>query len=151
MRPDIGPIHWLTLGLVLLIAELFGQSMAILWFGLGALVVAGILFFFPAVSIEWQLFVWAVCSGVLTLAWFAWIRPRMADKTRAGQAYEAMVGETGTVIRVPGAGTRGIVRFPRPLMGSDEWPVICDQELKLGERVVVKDVSGNTLVVEKAG
>jgi hypothetical protein len=35
------------------------------------------------------------------------------------------------------------------MLGSDEWPFICDQGVSLGERVIVTDISGNTLIVEK--
>jgi len=149
MNIDIVPLHWLALGLALLVVELFVQSMAVLWFGLAAILVAGVLYLFPEVPVSGQLFIWAVCSGLLTLAWFSWLKPRMADRTSAGRAYEAIVGENGIVIRAPGKETRGMVRFSRPIMGSDEWPFICEQEVAAGDRVVVKDVSGNTLVVEK--
>jgi hypothetical protein len=36
-----------------------------------------------------------------------------------------------------------------PILGADEWDIICEQDIKLGDRVVVVDVSGNTLVVNK--
>ena len=39
--------HWLIGGMVLLIAELFLGSMTVLWFGLGALIIAALLFFVP--------------------------------------------------------------------------------------------------------
>lgn len=141
--------HWLVFGMALLIAELFLSSMTILWFGLGALVIAALLFFVPGIGLTWQLFVWAVFSGWLTFLWFRYFKPLMADRTKAGISREAIVGETGHVIGAPGEGRRGTVRFPRPVMGSDEWPFICDHEVSAGDRVVVRDVSGNTLVVEK--
>ena len=34
-------------------------------------------------------------------------------------------------------------------MGADEWQFICNQKVDIGDRVAVKEVSGNTLVVEK--
>jgi hypothetical protein len=41
----------------------------------------------------------------------------------------------------------GIVRFTTPLLGSDEWPFICEEKVNIGDRVYVKDISGNTLIV----
>ncbi len=41
------------------------------------------------------------------------------------------------------------MRFTTPLLGADEWEFICDQTLSLGDRVFVKEFSGNTLVVVK--
>jgi membrane protein implicated in regulation of membrane protease activity len=42
-----------------------------------------------------------------------------------------------------------VVRFTTPLLGDDEWDFICDTEVAVGDRVQVKDLSGNTLIVEK--
>jgi membrane protein implicated in regulation of membrane protease activity len=73
----------------------------------------------------------------------------MSDRTKAGISREAVLGEAGHVIKVPEEGSRGIVRFATPLLGSDEWPFICEQEVSMGDRVFIKDISGNTLIVEK--
>jgi membrane protein implicated in regulation of membrane protease activity len=73
----------------------------------------------------------------------------MADRTKAGISREAIIGESGRVIKAPFDDTRGVVRFATPLLGSDEWSFICEEEVALGDRVVVKEVSGNTLIVEK--
>lgn len=141
--------HWLIFGMALLIAEMFLGSMTIFWFGLGALVIAALLFFIPGMGLTWQLFVWAVLSFVLTAMWFRYFKPRMADRTKAGIPREAVLGEMGIVIRAPEEGSRGTVRFSIPLLGSDEWPFICHQEVKRGDKVAVKEISGNTLIVEK--
>jgi hypothetical protein len=73
----------------------------------------------------------------------------MTDRTKAGISREAAIGESGQVIRNPEEGRRGIVRFATPLLGAEEWPFICEQEVASGDRVFVKDISGNTLLVEK--
>ena len=44
---------------------------------------------------------------------------------------------------------RGTVRFPAPLLGSDEWLIMSQDSLAIGDRVTVKDVSGNSLIVER--
>jgi inner membrane protein len=141
--------HWLVLGMALLIAEMFIGSMAVLWFGLGALVIAAFVFFVPNMELTWQLFIWALLSGLLTFGWFRYLKPRMADRTKAGIPREAALGETGIVIRAPEEGKRGTVRFSIPLLGSEEWPFICEHEVRAGEKVSVKEISGNTLIVEK--
>ena len=73
----------------------------------------------------------------------------MKDRTKAGISREAILGESGQVIKLPGQENRGIVRFTTPLLGTDEWPFICEQELAIGDRVMVQDISGNTLIVKK--
>ena len=142
--------HWLVFGMILIMAELFIPSFTIFWFGLGALVVAGVLLLFPDIGFTWQLFMWAVSSCIFTFLWFKFIRPRMTDRTRAGISREAAIGETGQVIRAPEGSRRGEVRFTTPLLGSDEWSFICDADVVPGDRVAVTDISGNTLIVKKA-
>ena len=141
--------HWLVLGMVLIIAEIFVPSFTIFWFGLGAVFVAVIMLVFPEIRFSWQLFIWAIASSGFTFLWFRFIRPMARDKTMAGISREAAIGQTGQVIRIPQDETRGRVRFTTPLLGSEEWPFICDITVSLGDRVCITDISGNTLVVRK--
>jgi len=141
--------YWLVFGMLLIIAELFIPSFTIFWFGLGAIIVALILWLLPDMAVSWQLFIWAMASIVFTILWFKFFKPLMTDRTKAGISREAIMGESGQVIKIPGADQRGIVRFTTPLLGADEWPFICEHEVAAGDRIFVKDVSGNTLIVEK--
>ena len=141
--------HWLVLGMILVIAEIFIPSFTVFWFGLGAFIVAGLIWLYPPMNLAAQLFVWAVASIIFTVLWFKYFKPRMADRTHAGISREAIVGESGQVVKIPGAGVRGVVRFTTPLLGSDEWAFICEETVALGDRVFVKEISGNTLIVEK--
>lgn len=141
--------HWLVFGMVLVIAELIIPSFTIFWFGLAGIIVGGVLLLAPQTSFTWQLFLWAIASGSMTFLWFKIFKPLMADRTKAGISREAIMGETGQVIRAPEAGERGVVRFTTPLLGAEEWPFICEQKVAAGDRVAVTDISGNTLIVTK--
>src|SRR5690606_8131639 len=141
--------HWFLLGIVLAMAEIFLASFTILWFGLGALVVGLVLLLFPALPFSIQLVLWIVLSAGFALYWFRYFRPRMVDKTKAGISREAVIGESGTVIRVPQEGQKGVVRFSIPILGDDEWEVICEPQVAAGDRVHIKDFSGNSLIVVK--
>lgn len=144
--------HWLVLGMALMLLELVVPSFTIFWFGLGAMVVAGALWIVPNLPLGRQIFIWAVGSIGFTVLWFKVIRPRMEDRTKAGVALEAIRGQTGRVIVAPREGARGMVRFTVPLLGDEEWQFICeDGEVRIGDAVVVQDVSGNTLIVKKLG
>ena len=142
--------HWLVAGMLLIIAELFVPSFTIFWFGLGAILVALFLLAAPGLSLSWQLFIFALASCLFTLLWFKFIRPRMTDRTKAGIAKEAVLGESGQVIRAPGDTRRGVVRFTTPVLGADEWPFICTEAVQPGDRVFIKEISGNTLIVTKS-
>jgi len=141
--------YWLVFGMLLVVAEIFIPSFTIFWFGLGAIIVAIILWFSPDVDFSWQLFIWVVASSIFTFLRFKYLKPKMTDQTKAGISREAVLGESGLVVRVPQDLERGIVRFTTPLLGSEEWPFICEQNVGSGDRVYVKEVSGNTLIVEK--
>ena len=141
--------HWLVLGMLMILAELAVPSFTIFWFGLGGLLVAAVLWLAPNLSLAVQLLVWALSSIAFAVFWFKLFRPLMADRTKAGIALEAVRGEIGQVIRAPLDDQRGVVRFTTPLLGDDEWSFICDEPVAVGERVTVKDVSGNTLIVSR--
>jgi membrane protein implicated in regulation of membrane protease activity len=90
-----------------------------------------------------------MASCGFTFLWFKCFKPMMKDRTKAGISREAILGESGQVIEVPTEGKRGIVRFTTPLLGDDEWPFISEEKIAIGDRVSVKDISGNTLIVGK--
>ena len=146
---EIAYWHWLVFGMLLMIAELLIPSFTIFWFGLGALVVAAFTLFVPEMSLASQLVTWAVSSSVMTFLWFRYFRKIAPDRTRAGVGSEAVIGERGTVVSMPGGNERGRVRFTTPVLGSSEWPFICTDAVSIGDSVYIKDISGNTLIVEK--
>jgi len=141
--------HWLVFGMLLMAAEIFIPSFTIFWFGLGGIVVAGLLLINPDLALNWQLVSWAIFSSLFAVLWFKFLRPKMTDRTKAGIAREAIAGETGQVIKTPTEHGRGKVRFTTPVLGDDEWEFICDAPVELGDRVFIKELSGNTLLVEK--
>lgn len=73
----------------------------------------------------------------------------MIDRTKAGISLEAILGESGLVVKVPHENGRGVVKFTTPILGAEEWQFICHDPVKPGDRVTVINISGNTLVVEK--
>ena len=139
--------HWLILGMLLILGEMLLPSFTLLWFGLAALLTGLLLLLLPSIGLSIQLLFWAMASIGFTVLWFKFFKPTMIDKTKAGISKEAVTGETGLVIRAPYDDVRGIVRFSMPLLGADEWEFICNQECKVGDRVEVVDVTGNTLIV----
>lgn len=141
--------HWIVFGMLLSMAEMFLLSFAILWFGLGAILVGLLLLLFPEMTLTQQILIWTVSSSAAAVLWFKYLKPQMTDRTKAGISREAVMGTVGHVLTPPVDEKRGVVRFTTPLLGDDEWPFICDAEVTSGDRVAIKDVSGNTLIVEK--
>lgn len=149
MEVDLAYWHWLVLGIALIVVEIFAPSFTIFWFGLGALVVGILLWIFPAMAVGGQLLIWVAASSAFAILWFKYFKPKMVDKTSAGIAREAAIGESGQVIKAPVQDGRGVVRFTTPILGDDEWEFISEQEVALGDRVFLKEFSGNTLIVTK--
>lgn len=142
--------HWIVFGISLMLLEIFLGSFFILWFGAAAIVVGLLMVPLPAMSVIAQVLIWAISSTAFAFAWFKLIKPLNTDKTKAGLSKEALLGEIGQVLRVPNGEQRGKVRFPAPVLGSDEWLIISQEELDVGDRVSVIDLSGNALIVKKA-
>ena len=142
--------HWIVFGLALMVTEIFLGSFFIFWFGAAATFVGLLLVPFPELSETTQIMIWAITSTAFALAWFKIIKPLNVDKTKAGLSREALVGEIGQVLKVPTGEKRGKVRFPAPVLGSDEWLIISQEYLNNGDRVSVVDISANSLIVKKA-
>ena len=141
--------HWIVLGVSLALLEIYLASFTVLWFGLGAVVVGLVMLVIPGLPFSLQLLAWLLSSSGFAVLWFKYFKPRMVDKTNAGVSREAVIGETGQVIRAPAPPSRGVVRFTIPVLGDDEWEFICEESVTAGDRVAIKDFSGNTLVVTK--
>ncbi|MCG8413119.1 MAG: NfeD family protein [Pseudomonadales bacterium] len=142
--------HWIVLGIALTLSEIFIGSFFIFWFGVSAILVGLILLPFPAISVAAQVVIWALLSGAFALAWFKYLKPLSIDRTKAGLSKEALLGQIGQVISPPNGDKRGMIRFPAPVLGSDEWLIISDDSLEVGDRVSVAELSGNSLIVRKA-
>lgn len=145
----IQPWHWLAFGMILIMFELVVPSFTIIWFGCGAILVAGLVWISPGLTLTMQIFFWAIASIFFTVIWFFVFKPKMIDRTKAGISLEAVLGESGLVIKIPHDNVRGIVKFTTPLLGAEEWQFICREPVMPGDRVTVINVSGNTLIVQK--
>jgi membrane protein implicated in regulation of membrane protease activity len=141
--------QWIVFGIALMLSEIFIGSFFIVWFGAAAVVVGLLVLPLPNMSGTAQLILWAISSASFALAWFKLIKPLNIDKTKAGLSKEALLGEVGQVLQVPSGDKRGKVRFPAPVLGSDEWLIISHEAVSIGDRVSVVDLSGNALIVKK--
>lgn len=141
--------HWIVLGLILAALEIVLPSFVALWFGAAAIVVGLIVLMLPALPLAIQVLCWIGIAILLTWLWFKFMQPLARDRTKAGLSREAIVGEVGQVLSPPGAERRGLMRFSVPVLGAEEWTFICDEDVAAGDRVRVRDISGNSLIVEK--
>ncbi|GAB3092685.1 NfeD family protein [Aestuariicella hydrocarbonica] len=139
---------WVAAGILLVLMEIVIPTFTALWFGVGAIVVGVATLFFPELSLTIQLLMWAVLSTAITAFWFKFVRPMKSGMEMAKLSRESIVGEVGMIVKDINAEGKGVIRFTVPLLGSNEWNVISTEPLKAGDRAIVKDFSGNSLIVE---
>ena len=140
--------HWLVLVLLLVVGEIFIPSFTILWFGLGALVVGLVQLLIP-MPLTVQVLLWTGSSVAFTLIWFKIIKAKMAQGKTGEQAHNDAICASGLVIKLPTQSTQGRMRFSTPVMDSDEWEFSCDTDVELGDRLHIKEIFGEFLVVTK--
>lgn len=141
--------HWAVLGLLLVLSELVVPSFVLVWFGAGALVVAGLVWIAPGVSMVAQILVLVAVSLVFLVLWFRVFKPNVF-KTRVGLADSNIVGEVGLLTHPVAPFANGQVRFQRPLLGAEVWECMSDESIAVGERVRVLGVEGNLVKIGKA-
>ena len=140
--------HWAVAGIILILAELAVPAFVLIWFGLGALVVAIVAAVLPQSGITMQLVVWLVVSIALVGLWFKIFKPNV-HKTHVGMSDYNLVGEIGLLTREVAPFQNGEVRFQKPMVGSDVWPCMADEIIPTGARVRVVSVEGSFVKVGK--
>jgi len=138
--------HWMVLGLLLVATELFIPVFVMIWFGASAIAV-GLILLVVDMSLVVQMLFWLSLSVLDLVVWFKFIHPKMKNKTLSGMSREQVIGQEGMVIRLGPEIEQGTIRFSMPVLGSDEWQFICREHVAVGDRLVVEDISGNTLIV----
>ena len=138
--------HWAVVGVVLILAELALPAFVLLWFGVAAMLVAGLVWLVPGISLIAQVLVLIIASGGLVALWFKVVKPGR-HKTRLGMADAGVIGEVGVLIENVAPFKRGRVRFQRPMVGADVWECIAEEDIQSGDRVRVLAVEGSLLSV----
>jgi hypothetical protein len=141
--------YWAIGGIVLILLELAIPSFFIIWFGLGALLVAGVMLLAAELSLTAQLLLWIVASLAMVVLWFRVFSPRR-HKTLVGTADGEVIGEVGLLLGAVAPYQRGKVRFQRPILGAEEWACMAESEIPAGERVKVVSIEGSYLKVVRA-
>lgn len=138
--------HWAVVGFALIIGELVVPAFVLLWFGVGALFVAAVVWIAPSVSLVVQILTLIAVSSALVGLWFRVFKPGM-HKTRLGMADADLTGQVGLLVEAVAPYKRGKVRFQRPMLGADVWECIADEPIEVGTRVKVLSVEGSFVKV----
>ncbi|MCY1405324.1 hypothetical protein D9M71_205620 [compost metagenome] len=141
--------YWAIGGIVLILLELAIPAFFVIWFGLGALLVAGVLLIAGELSLTTQLLLWTLASLAMVVLWFRVFSP-LRQRTLVGTADGEVIGEVGLLVGAVAPFARGRVRFQRPILGAEEWACMADSNIAAGERVRVVSIEGSYLKVAKA-
>ncbi|RXJ21710.1 NfeD family protein [Lelliottia nimipressuralis] len=138
-------VFWLSLGGLLLAAEMLGGNGYLLWSGVAA-VITGLLVWVTPFGWEWQGALFALLTLVAAWLWYRWLTRQVREQKPADAALnqrgQQLVGKRYTLDTTLING-RGHVR-----VGDSTWPVVADDDLVAGTRIEVIAVEGITLRVK---
>jgi membrane protein implicated in regulation of membrane protease activity len=138
--------HWVVGGVALMLAELVVPTFVLIWFGLSAIAVGVVLAFLPDLPLAADLFLWLLMSIAMVFLWFRVYKVHQ-HKTRVGTSDLGLIGEVGLLSKPVAPFSKGEVRFQKPLLGSEVWVCIADEEIAVGERVRIVQIEGSLLKV----
>lgn len=138
---------WLVFGVALILLELLLPTFFILWFGIGAVLVALAALVVPSLHLDMQVLLWVLFSSVTTLLWFKIFRRKKPDVRWTA---DSVIGEVGLLTAAVSEFQKGRVRFQKPILGSEEWICVADSEIAVGERVRLTAIEGNTARISRA-
>lgn len=138
---------WLCIMLVLLGIEMCTVDLVAIWFACSALVMVIISAIFPQMLWGWQFFIFLVISAILLLSTRKFVKKLMRRKKGQETNLELILNHTGRVVEAidndleQGAvKINGIVWSARSKGG---------EKLAVDELVVIIQIQGNKLIVEK--
>ncbi|AIR89308.1 NfeD family protein [Pseudomonas cremoricolorata] len=138
---------WLVFGVALILLELILPTFFIIWFGIGAVLVALIALVAPSLNLATQVLLWVLFSSVTTLLWFKLFRRKKADTRWTA---DSVIGEVGLLTANVSEFQKGRVRFQKPVLGNEEWVCVADTDIAAGERVRLTAIEGNTARITRA-
>lgn len=141
---ELSAWHWLSLGILFLVAETLGAAGFLLGLGVGALLTALIASVLPSMSWQAQLLCFAVLSIIST--WVYWSRFRninqATDQPLLNTVEARLLGKSATLLEDTQGG-RGKIQVADAL-----WAVQLEgEELSAGDQVKVVAVDGMVLKV----
>lgn len=142
--------HWLILGVLFIVLEIFAPGVIFMWFGFGAIITGLLLIFLPDVSLGIQVLLFALLSGISLFAWrkSPYFRNDKipSDTPELNNRLYNHIGKTYVLNEAIQHGI-GSVK-----VGDSTWRVLCHESpsLPVGTAVTVKAIDGIRLVVEKS-
>lgn len=137
--------HWLVLGLVLLILEVFAPTVFFMWLGVAAGLVGLLMLAMPDMGWQWQLLLFSVLSAIAVVAGRGWLNrhPIKTDLPALNRRGEQYIGRVFTL-------AEPIVNGGGKIRVDDTTWKIRGNDCEAGHRVRVIGVDGTVLQVDRA-
>jgi len=140
LNPDI--LLWLILLVAFIVIEAATVSLLTTWFAIGSLF--SLVLAFLGAPFYWQIAVFFVVSFVLLIFTKPFVDKKLMAKKEATNA-DRVIGKTGVVIEeidnIKGTGQVKVL--------NQIWSASSEENIKKGEKVIVKDIRGVKSIVEK--
>ncbi|HFO7852172.1 TPA: NfeD family protein [Escherichia coli] len=137
-------IFWLSLGGLLLAAEMLGGNGYLLWSGVAAVIIGLVVWLLP-LGWEWQGVMFAVLTLLAAWLWWKWLSRRVREQKHSdshlNQRGQQLIGRR-FVLESPLVNGRGHMR-----VGDSSWPVSASEDLSAGTHVEVIAIEGITLII----
>ncbi|WES69629.1 NfeD family protein [Superficieibacter sp. HKU1] len=137
-------VFWLSLGGLLLAAEMLGGNGYLLWSGVAAVIVGLVVWLLP-LGWEWQGLMFSLLTLLAAWLWWRWLAQRVREQKPAdsqlNQRGQQLIGRRFTLDNALVNG-RGHMR-----VGDSSWMVSADTDLPAGTPVEVVAVEGIVLIV----
>lgn len=133
---------WLSLGGLLLAAEMLGAAGYLLWSGIAAVCTALISWFIPD-AWAWQGGIFALL--IVITAWLWWLcshRSQQREGSQLNQRKQQLIGRC-FYLEMPLINGRGHIRI-----GDGSWPAQAGCDLPAGTQIQITAVKGITLYVQ---
>ncbi len=133
---------WISLGGVLLIAEMLGAGGYLLWSGTSAVLVGALVWMLPMMSWEMQGIIFTLLTVAVVILWWRWLRSRpKAVPSGLNQRGNQMIGTRAVLTEPMHSG------YGRITVGDGSWRMHAAEDLPVGTEVEVVAIDGITLQV----
>lgn len=130
---------WTAIGILLLLIEISTPNLVAIWFVPSAVVTAIASLVVDSIYLQIALF---VVLSTVCLALSKKVYKRI-KKTEEVNPNDRLIGTTAKVVETVSQSDGKV------LIGDVYWRAICDEQVDIGEVVVVEKINGTTLVVSK--
>ena len=134
-------LFWGLLFLIFIFIEIITINLVTIWFAFGSLITVFVSLYFDSIIIQTVVFILASLLGlVLTKPITSKLKAKKFEPTNL----DRFIGKSGVVIKKISYNQKGEVKVLDTI-----WSAISDDELEVGDKVIVEKIEGVKLIVKK--